>query len=131
MPSPPPVPLTFAVTFTPVAFSVKNTVEEVRVALLIPLFGKFRMSVDIEVNSLTFVALFGGFTDITEGLGNVTVKVTCRVPLIYPLEEAVTVEVYVPAASPVEFIPKDNNPRAGAGITSQVLAVLVRVTVGV
>ena len=28
-------------------------------------------------------------------------------------------------------MPKDNNPRAGAGITSQVLVVLVNVTVGV
>ena len=39
--------------------------------------------------------------------------------------------VYVPAARPDAFIPNDSNPRAGAGITSQVLDVLVNVTVGV
>ena len=82
MASPPPVPLTFAVTLTPVAFSLKYTVEDVMVALLIPLFGKFKTLVDIDVYSLTFVALFAGFTDTTEGLGNTTVRVTCRVALV-------------------------------------------------
>ena len=81
MASPPPVPLTFEVTLTPVAFSVKYTVEDVMVALLIPLVGKFKMLVDIDAFSLTFVALFGGFTATTEGLGNKTVRVTCRVAL--------------------------------------------------
>ncbi len=70
MASPPPVPLTFEGTITPVAFSVRYTVEEVMVALLIPLFGKFKTSVEMDVFSLTFVALFGGFADTTEGLRN-------------------------------------------------------------
>ena len=82
MASPPPVPLTFEVTLTPVAFSVKYTLEDVIVALLIPLFGKFKMFVDIDVFSLTFVALFGGFTDTTEGFGNTTARLTCRVALV-------------------------------------------------
>ncbi len=48
------------------------------------------------------------------------------------MAEAVTVEVYVPGARDDAFVvPKDNNPSAGDGRTSQVLAVLVSVTVGV
>ena len=61
-----------------------------------------------------------------------TVKLTLSVAMVYPLAEAVTVELYVPASRPEELIPKDSDPRAGEGNTSQLLlADLLSVTVGV
>src|SRR5688572_5569396 len=64
--------------------------------------------------------------------GGVTVRVTWSVALAYPADEAITVEVYVPGASPEAFIPNNNDPSSADGRTSQPLfGDLVRLTAGI